>query len=68
MKEPSVALRDPDVCRCGSHVTHVLERRRAPGYLRRRHECCTCEYRWNSYQTLIDPKKITFSPATRHYG
>lgn len=66
-----VKLRDPQTCRFCGEKGHVINTRMGEGYRWRRRECATCTapsekpgehekpHRWNSYETLIDPRKIT---------
>ena len=58
-----MTLRDPDVCRCGSHDTRLVKRRRGQSVIRRRHECRRCGHRWTSYQSLINPRRVTLKQS-----
>ena len=52
-----MTLRDPDLCRCGSRETQVLNRRRRRGFFTRRHQC-VCGHRWTTYESRLNPKKV----------
>lgn len=58
-----MTLRDPDVCRCGADDSHVLERRRRQGFVSRRHECRSCGFRWTTYESRINPRKLRLMPV-----
>lgn len=53
-------LRDPDVCEhplCGG-LSRVINKRRRPGYIWRRHACLKCGRRWTSWQYLVHPRNV----------
>lgn len=48
---------DPMQCRkCGGRGK-VIDTRKCVGYRRRRHACERCGLRWNSFVSLLNPKK-----------
>lgn len=55
-----VKLADPERCPLCKKRGRVVNSRNIShlGYRRRRHKCVTCKVKWNSFQTLIDPKKL----------
>ena len=54
-------LPDPETCRaCGIEGQVIESRRSNHGYRRRRHECPCCGRRWTSYQTILNPNRMTF--------
>lgn len=57
-----IPLRDPDTC--PKDKLHgrgiVLEPIRHHGYIERRHRCKVCYASWRSYQSLMDPMRMTF--------
>lgn len=66
-----VKLPDPQCCRhCGKRG-RVVDTRMGEGYRWRRRACATCTvpsekpgeaekpHRWNTYETIIDPRRIT---------
>jgi hypothetical protein len=66
-RDSDLGLRDPDACpehgRVYSCVINTVKHR---GYIYRRHRCLECDYRWNSYQTLIDPLHIRLRSSPDH--
>jgi transcriptional regulator NrdR family protein len=54
-----VKLPDPQRCRFCGKRGRIIDTRMADGYRWRRRKCSTCKHRWNAYETLIDPRKIT---------
>lgn len=58
-RDSDIGLRDPDACpRHGAVYSRVINTVKHQGYTYRRHRCLECDYRWNSYQTLMDPQRI----------
>lgn len=53
-------LPDPDRCRGCGRKARVVQVEKCRGYTRRRHACRACSVRWNTYQTRLHPKRITF--------
>jgi len=54
-----VKLPDPRTCRkCGSQGRVVNSRTDPRGYRWRRRECKPCNWRWNTYETTIDPRDV----------
>ena len=67
-RDTDIGLRDPDACpthgpAAGSRVINVVHHR---GWIYRRHVCLAagCVARWDSYQTLIDPRRIRVAAPT----
>jgi transcriptional regulator NrdR family protein len=50
-----------EVCpQCGSkRKALVVSSRSQPNKRVRRRECATCQYRWNAFESLIDPDEMT---------
>jgi transcriptional regulator NrdR family protein len=59
-----VTLPDPERCRHCGKKGRVIESRREPGYRRRRHQCDACNWRWSSYQSIINPSKVKIRRPT----
>ncbi len=65
-----VKLRDPHRCRHCGEPGKVIDTRVENGYRKRRRECPSCvverldgitkPYRWNSFETIIDPRDIDY--------
>lgn len=53
-----VKLPDPERCRHCNRKGRVIESRRQQGYRRRRHQCDACNWRWSSFQSVINPSKV----------
>jgi transcriptional regulator NrdR family protein len=53
-----VRLRDPEHCPKCHQDSRVVNTRPAPMSRKRRRECLACAYRWNTYESLIDPDAI----------
>lgn len=54
-----VRLRDPESCpKCGGD-SRVVYTDRHPQSRKRRRECLGCRYRWNTFESLINPDHIT---------
>lgn len=63
-----MTLRDPDRCKHCDGPGRVVNTRTREGHRWRRRECATCTitvdgkvkpYRWNTYETIIDPTTQT---------
>lgn len=53
-------LRDPENCpKCGKKARVVESKKRRSGYRRRLHRCGECRVSWPSFQTTIDPRRIS---------
>lgn len=58
----AIQLRDPEACpRCGKRGRVVRSVPRV-GYRYRRHKCGYCAKIWGSWQSLINPKRVTVRP------
>lgn len=52
-----VKLRDPQKCvKCGARG-RIVDTRLRRGFRRRRRHC-VCGHRWNTFETLIDPRRL----------
>lgn len=61
-----VHLRDPERCpRCSSD-SKVVDSRRTVMARKRRRACLACAYRWNTYESLIDPQAVRLTDANHH--
>ncbi len=59
MNAPDFLEADCEVCpACQSSQSSILYRRKILGIYERRHKCGACNDRWNSYQSLLDPRKV----------
>jgi transcriptional regulator NrdR family protein len=58
-----LALRDPEVCPKCHTDSRVINTRAGTMSRKRRRECLLCAYRWNTYESLINPDTITLRPA-----
>lgn len=53
-----VKLRDPEHCpKCGQD-SRVVDTRAGTMSRKRRRACLACPYRWNTFESLIDPEAI----------
>lgn len=58
-----VKLADPQRCmKCGARG-RIVDTRMRKGFRKRRRRCA-CGHKWNSYETLIDPRRLRASPPT----
>jgi len=55
----TVKLRDPDKCPRGHRGKVVDSRKRKSGFRRRLHHCEECGLTWASFQTIIDPRRLS---------
>lgn len=60
-----MTLRDPDSCPNGHEHDRILSKRKGLGCRIRRHECVICRARWDTFESLIDPKRVTMRPIER---
>lgn len=49
----------PDMCRRCQVRSAVIASRSHAGYRVRRHRCPACGARWNTYESIIDPRRIS---------
>lgn len=57
LSDSRVALPCPETCRCGGD-TRIIDSRRNDGYRVRRRECKECRKRWNTYETMVNPRRL----------
>lgn len=56
-----VKLPDPQRClKCGGRG-RIVDTRMKEGF-RKRRRWCKCGHKWNSYETLIDPRRLRAQP------
>ena len=55
----AIRLPDPEDCRTCHCKGRVIDSRRRRGYRRRRHECPACGHRWSTYQTRLNPRRVS---------
>lgn len=63
-----MTLRDPDTCPRCSEEGRIINSRRVEarivkgqpiiGYRKRRHQCRVCAFRWSSWDTIINPRRL----------
>lgn len=64
--DPKPILRAPDACPVhGVAYSCVIDSRAKDGYRYRRHRCLECDARWNSYESLIDPRRIRLAQPAK---
>lgn len=52
-------LRDPDRCPFGCAApSDLMETRKRHGFVTRKRKCLSCQHRWKTYETIIDPRRI----------
>ncbi len=65
-----IKLPSPDYCKhCGRRGKVIDSRAKEEDgvfFRRRRHFCEPCGWRWNSYQTVLDPRRITIIKRPEH--
>jgi transcriptional regulator NrdR family protein len=54
-------LRDYELCPKCHGKGRVVDSRKRKGYRRRMHRCRTCKIAWPSFQSVINPRRV--SPA-----
>jgi len=60
-----VKLPNPKTCsKCGLRGTVVDSRAVASLGTQRRSHACTCGHRWNTYETVLDPRRIRMKVAS----
>lgn len=60
----AICLQDPDTCRQCGGKSGVLRSLSAKGLRRRRRECLECGHRWTTYETRLNPRRISIRPTT----
>jgi DNA-directed RNA polymerase subunit M/transcription elongation factor TFIIS len=57
-RRQGLILRDPEVCPKCAADSRVVNTRAGTMSRKRRRECLACAYRWNTYESLINPDAI----------
>lgn len=57
-----MTLPDPERCRQCGGKGRVLNSRKRRGFRRRVRYCAPCDHRWNSYESIVDPRELKFVP------
>ena len=55
----SIKLPDPEKCRICKTRGRVCDSRARPAFRWRRHLCPKCGFRWSTYQTVLNPRRLT---------
>ncbi len=69
-EQDPLALPSPDVCQCGGQ-SKVIDVRAQDGHLRsgwlwRRRECLACGARWNTWESILHPRRLRRFLEDRH--
>jgi hypothetical protein len=54
-----MTLPDPEHCRVCNVRGFVIDSRKPDGYRRKRRECPKCGRRWNSFESVVNPAKLS---------
>jgi transcriptional regulator NrdR family protein len=58
-------LRDPEACPICGADSRVVQSQHTPTHRWRRRQCIVCKGSWRTFESLINPRKITLKPIRR---
>lgn len=58
MDDRLAGLIDPHTCKHCGERGRVIDSRVIENLIKRRRQCDACNWRWNSYESLIDPRTL----------